>query len=64
VILEQEEIVRKISTLEAEVKYLKERDTQLNGTIQKVDAKVDTLKNWLIATLAGVLASIFVNLVK
>jgi hypothetical protein len=62
--LEQDEIIREISTLKAEVSYLKERDTQLNGTIQKVDSKVDSMKMWLMGVMAGVIASIFVNLAK
>jgi len=62
--LEQEEIVRELSTLKTEVLYLKERDAILNGTIQKVDNKVDQLKMWLMGVLAGVVASIFITLVK
>ena len=62
--MEQEDIIRELSTLKTEVMYLKERDSQLNGTIQRVDGKVDGLKNLVIATLATVVASIFVNLVK
>jgi len=62
--VEPEEIVSQLSTLKAEVKYLKERDAQLNGTIQRVDSKVDNMKMWLMGVMAGVIASIFVNLAK
>ena len=62
--MEPEEIVSQLSTLKAEVKYLKERDAQLNGTIQRVDSKVDNMKMWLMGVMAGVIASIFVNLAK
>ena len=62
--MEQEEVISKLSTLTAEVSYLKERDAQLNGTIQKVDSKVDNMKMWLMGVMAGVIASIFVNLAK
>lgn len=61
---ENEQIIQKLSTLEAEVRYLQERDRQLNGTIFRVDQKVDGLKMWLMGVMAGVIASIFVSLVN
>lgn len=62
--LNNEEIAQRITRLEAEVSSLKEWQGRQNGTIKDVDQKVDGLKNLLMATLGGVLASIFVNLVK
>ena len=62
--MNNEEIAQRITRLEAEVSSLKEWQGRQNGTIKDVDQKVDGLKNLLVATLGGVLASIFVNLVK
>jgi len=62
--LEQEDIISQLSTLKAEVKYLKERDTQLNGTIFRVDQKVDKLQFWIMASAVGAVINIMVNLVK
>jgi prefoldin subunit 5 len=62
--LDNEEIIQKLSTLKAQVNYLQERDKQLNGTIQRVDTKVDGLKTWIMGVMAGVIASIFVSLVN
>lgn len=62
--MEQEEIVTQLTRLNTEVKYLKERDAIQNGTIQRVDAKVDGLKMWIMGVMAAVLASIFVSVVK
>ena len=62
--MDNEEIIQKLSTLKAQVSYLQERDKQLNGTIQRVDTKVDGLKTWIMGVMAGVIASIFVSLVN
>lgn len=62
--MDNEEIIQKLSTLKAQVSYLQERDKQLNGTIQRVDTKVDGLKMWIMGVMAGVIASIFVSLVN
>ena len=60
----QEEVVREIAKLTAEVSYLKERDQQLNGTIFRVDQKVDKLQFWIMASAVGAVINIFVNLAK
>jgi len=62
--LNQEEVVRELSRLTAEVSYLKERDTQLNGTIFRVDQKVDKLQFWIMASAVGAVINIVVNLAK
>ena len=62
--LNQEELVIEISTLKAEVRYLKERDAQLNGTIFRVDQKVDKLQFWIMASAVGAGINILVNLAK
>jgi hypothetical protein len=60
----EEKVLQEIATLKAEVSYLKERDKVQNGTIQRVDEKVDGLKTWIMGVMAGVIASIFVSLVN
>ena len=41
--MNEEQMAEKITGLEKDVGYLKERDRQQNGTIQTVNAKTDTL---------------------
>lgn len=43
---------------------MKDWQSKQNGTIHRVDEKVDALKNWMMAVMGGVIASIFVSLVK
>jgi len=62
--LNQEEVIRELSRLSAEVSYLKERDTQLNGTIFRVDQKVDKLQFWIMASAVGAGINILVNIAK
>jgi len=60
--MENEQVVQELSTLKAEVKYLKERDKQLNGTIFRVDQKVDAINKWLLTQSAGLAIAVLLLL--
>ncbi len=62
--MDHEEVVRQVSALEVEVANLKVQDRDIKDTVIRIDYKLDSLKMWLIGAMAGVIASIFVSLVK
>jgi len=55
---------KKVEGLEHDVANLNGWQKTQNGALLRVDDKVDKLKLWIISVLAGVVVSIFVNLVK
>lgn len=58
------ELGKKVAALEKDVSNLNGWQKNQNGALLRVDAKVDGLKTWIMGVLAGVIASIFINLVK
>ena len=60
-IIELKEHVVKLNT---EVGNLNGWQKAQNGALLRVDQKVDNLQKWILGVLAGVVASIFINLLK
>ena len=60
-IIELKEYVVKLDT---EVGNLNGWQKAQNGALLRVDQKVDNLQKWILGVLAGVVASIFINLLK
>ena len=58
------ELGKKVATLEGGVQNLEKWQKSQNGTIKQVDKKVDGLVRWMMAIMGGIIASIFVNVVK
>ncbi len=53
-----------VARLDVEVGNLSGWQKSQNGALLRVDQKVDNLQKWILGVLAGVVASIFINLAK
>lgn len=50
--------------MKSDISNLKSWQKSQNGTIHAVDKKVDGLIKWMMAAMGGIIASIFVSIVK
>jgi hypothetical protein len=55
---------KRVTGLEHDVSNLCGWQKTQNGALLRVDGKVDNLQKWIMGVLAGVVASIFINLIK
>lgn len=58
------ELKEDVARLDVEVGNLNGWQNAQNGALLRVDQKVDNLQKWILGVLAGVVASIFINLLK
>lgn len=58
------ELKEHVVKLDTEVGNLNGWQKAQNGALLRVDQKVDNLQKWILGVLAGVVASIFINLLK
>jgi hypothetical protein len=58
------ELKEDVARLDVEVGNLNGWQKSQNGALLRVDQKVDNLQKWILGVLAGVVASIFINLLK
>ena len=62
--LNQEEMVERMSKLEAKVENLEGWQKNQNGTIRQVDSKVDKLQFWIMTTAVAAAVNIAIGLIK
>lgn len=53
-----------VAGMKSDISNLKSWQKSQNGTIHAVDKKVDGLIKWMMAAMGGIIASIFVSIVK
>ena len=58
------ELKEHVVKLDTEMGNLNGWQKAQNGALLRVDQKVDNLQKWILGVLAGVVASIFINLAK
>ena len=58
------ELKEHVVKLDTEMGNLNGWQKAQNGALLRVDQKVDNLQKWILGVLAGVVASIFINLLK
>ena len=58
------ELKEHVVKLDTEVGNLNGWQKAQNGALLRIDQKVDNLQKWILGVLAGVVASIFINLAK
>ena len=58
------ELKEHVVKLDTEVGNLNGWQKAQNGALLRVDQKVDNLQKWILGVMAGVVAGIFINLLK
>jgi len=58
------ELVERVATLEAETDSLKERQEKQNGNLERLEAKIDRIQQWLVGLLGSVIVSLVLLLVN
>lgn len=59
-----EELIKNIATLQADVAYLKSQDEELKRMIEDIGRKLDNLKMWLMGAMAAAIVSLLAHALR